>query len=258
MKNLIPLFFLVTANILFSQNGKIHPKNDTIIAGESNTFIYEPPSDVIIPVKSYVTVIHHRQKITVPLVKKNNKYQFSLEITNAMNVIVMAVFDRDKKLIDNNQKRGYVINIVYETDNEKAMAKLDYLTYLNTSSIHLKLDPPYEERVKISEEAYSLNPDLKTGESYFEYLYVKYKLNSFSTEPEILKHIDYLRVKDDEQSLTYAMYLYAIMGKVEDSNKMKQLIVLKYPKGTTAKNRFISTFRASKGKTEDSIFSREE
>ncbi len=66
MKNLITLLLLVTANILFSQNGKIYPKNNTIIAGEINTFIYEPPNDINIPVESYVTVIHHRQKTNVP------------------------------------------------------------------------------------------------------------------------------------------------------------------------------------------------
>lgn len=253
MKNLSTVLFLLSINILFSQNGNIYPKDNTILFGEVNTFIYEPPNDLILPFEPYVTIIHHRQKTTVPLVKGNNKYQFSLEITKAMNVLVMAVFDKDKKLIDNNQNRGFVINIIYNTDAEKAKAKLDYLTYLNTSSIHLKIDPPYEERIKISEEAYSLNPDLKTGESYFEYLYVKYKLNNFGTEPEVLKHIDLLRTKADEQSLTYAMYLYAIIGKVEESNKMKQLIVLKYPKGTTAKDKYISAFNVSKGKTEDSI-----
>ena len=253
MKNLITLFFLVTANILFSQNGKIYPKKDAIIAGEINTFIYEPQNDINIPVKSYVTVFHHRQKTIVPLVKKNNKYQFSLEITKAMNVIVMAVFDRDKKLIDNNQNRGYVINIIYNTDDEKAMAKLDYLTYLNTSIFYLKLNPPYIERIKQFEEVFNLNPDLKEGESYIGYLYLKYKLNSFSTEPEILKHINYLRTKDDEQNLIYAMQLNSILGRFDESNKIKQLIILKYPKGTTAKNRFISTFNTSKGKTENSI-----
>jgi len=253
MKNLIILFFLVTANILFSQNGKIYPKNDTIIAGETNTFIYEPPSDVIIPVKSYVTVVHHYLKNTVPLVKKNNKYQFSLEITNAMNVIVMAVFDRDKKLIDNNQKRGYVINIVYETDNEKAIAIIDYLDNLNALMYFLQLEPQYEERIKKYEEAYNLNPDLKTGTSYIGYLYAKNKLNSYKAEPEIVEHINYLRTQDDEESLIRAMQLNNIIGRVDEGNKIRQLIVLKYPKGITAKNRFISTFRASKGKTEDSI-----
>ncbi len=253
MKNLITLFFIVTINILFSQNGKVYPKNNAIKAGETNTFIYEPPNNIKIPVKSYVTIIHHRQKITAPLVKKNSEYQFSLEITKAMNVIVMAVFDWDKKLIDNNQKRGYIINIIYNTDDEKAKAKLDYLTYLNTSIFYLKLDPPFEERIRQFEEVFNLNPNLKGGESYIGYLYLKYKLNNFSTEPEILKHIDYLRTKDDEQNLIYAMQLNSIIGRVNESNKIKQLIVLKHPKGTTAKNKFISTFRASKGKTEDSI-----
>jgi len=254
MKNLITLLLLVTANILFSQTGKIYPKNNTIIAGEINTFIYEPPNDINIPVESYVTVIHHRQKTTVPLVNTNNKYQFSVEITNAMNIIVMAVFDKDKKLIDNNQKKGYVINIVYETDNEKALAKIDYLDNLNAFMYFLQLEPQYEERIKKYEEAYSLNPDLKTGGSYIGYLYAKYKFSSYSTEPEILKHIDYLRMQDDEQSLIYAMQLNEIMGRVDESKKIQQLIILKHPKGITAKNRYISTFYASKDKTEDSIF----
>lgn len=253
MKNLSTLLFLLSINILFSQNGNIYPKNDTIIAGETNTFIYEPPNDINIPVKSYVTVIHHKQKTTVPLVNTNNKYQFSVEITKDMNVIVMAVFDRDNKLIDNNQNIGYVINIIYKTDDEIAMAKLDYLRYLNTSMFYLKLDPSYEERIKQFEEVFNLNPDLKEGESYNGYLYLKYKLNSFNTEPEILKHINYLRTKDDEQNLIYAMQLNSIIGRVDESNNMKQLIILKHPKGTTAKNRFISNFGASKDKTEDTI-----
>jgi len=253
MKNLIIIILLATANILLAQTGKIYPKNDTIIAGKTNTFIYEPPSDVIIPVESYVTVINHRQRTIVPLVKENNKYQFSLEITSAMNVIVMAVFDKDKKLIDNNQKRGYVINTVYETDKDKALAKIDYLDNLNALMYFLQLEPQYEERIKKYEEAYSLNPDLKTGESYIGYLYAKYKFSSYSTEPEILKHIDYLRMQDDEQSLIYAMQLNEVMGRVDESKKIQQLIILKHPKGTTAKNRYISTFYASKDKTEDSI-----
>ncbi len=170
-----------------------------------------------------------------------------------MNVIVMAVFDRDKKLIDNNQKRGYVINTVYETDKDKALAKIDYLDNLNALMYFLQLEPQYEERIKKYEEAYSLNPDLKTGESYIGYLYAKYKFSSYSTEPEILKHIDYLRMQDDEQSLIYAMQLNEIMGRVDESKKIQQLIILKHPKGITAKNRYISTFYASKDKTEEAI-----
>lgn len=112
MKKFVILLILLATNILFSQTGKIYPKNNTIIAGEINTFIYEPPNDINIPVESYVTIIHHRQKTTVPLVNTNNKYQFSVEITKAMNIIVMAVFDRDNKLIDNNQNIGYVINFI--------------------------------------------------------------------------------------------------------------------------------------------------
>lgn len=253
MKNLITLFFLVTANILFAQNGKIYLKNETIESGEISTFIYEPPIDVIIPIDSYVTVVYNQLKNTVPLIKKSNYYQFSLEITNTMNVIVMAVFDKDKKLIDNNQKKGYVFNSAYETNEEKALAKVEYLDNLNSLRYFLQLEPENEERVKQYEEAFNLNPYLKTGDSYIWYLYAKYKLNSISTKPEIIAHIYYLSSQGDEQSLMSAMQLNQMMGRVNESKNIQQLINLKYPKGIIAKNSYISSFYASKDKTESSI-----
>ena len=51
------LFFALNSN-LFSQNGKIYLKNTKFNAGAENTYIYEPPTGLVIDPNSKANVLY--------------------------------------------------------------------------------------------------------------------------------------------------------------------------------------------------------
>ena len=76
MKKSIIVLCLITINIAFSQSGKIYPKNNEIIIGEENTYIYEPTEKLKIPEGAMANTFLGYAKISAPLIKNENYYQW--------------------------------------------------------------------------------------------------------------------------------------------------------------------------------------
>lgn len=252
MKNLITLFFLVTSNIIIAQNGKIYPKNE-VIFGKENTYIYEHSNKTELPECIVANVKFYREIITSKLSKKGNKFEFSVKVPESVYALILTISDCNNNVVDNNDSQGYVVYLKTKTEEEKLQSELFYLNASDISNKELDLHIDMNNVIKRLDEIYGENLRLKEGEMYFESLYLKYQYNRLKTEPEIIKHIDYLRMQDDEKSLIYAMQLNAIIGRLNEREQMQQLIKLRFPKGFTSKNKFIIDFNRSKVKSEKSI-----
>jgi len=139
MKTLSTLLFLLTINVVLSQSGKIYPKNESIKIGDENTYIYKPSKTTELPENAVVNVIFDRNKTSFPLIKKGNKFEFSIKAPASMDVLIMTVSDKSNNIVDNNAEQGFVVYLQNKTEEEKLQSQLSYLSACDMANYLLNL-----------------------------------------------------------------------------------------------------------------------
>ena len=253
MKKTILVVCLIAFNISFSQSGKIYPKNDKIIIGGENTYIYEPTEKMKITDGALANYFLGYNKISVPLIKQGNYYQFSVKVPESESILILTITDKQKNIIDTNSDKGFVVYLKDRTEDEKIESKLAYLKSWQVANYLLNLKITPDETIKQFEEIYNQNSKFKQGDSYLAYLFLKYQENPINSKPDILKEAEKLGLKEDERSLTSASILYSMLKMNTESDKMKVLAILKFPKGEIAKEKYLNEFYSKKNKTVEYI-----
>lgn len=253
MKNFNTLLFLLAVNIIFSQSGRLYPKNDVINIGEENAYIYEPTENDQIPEDAVVNVLLDRKKSSIPLIKKGNMFEFSIKVPESMNVLIMTISDKGNNVIDNNENKGFVVYLKSTTEEEKLLSELAYLRSIEMANYFLNLKINTENIIEKYEEIFKKNQLLKQGDNYWFYLFKKYQKNPLSSQPIILEEAEKLSRNEDEKSLMTASMFYSMLRMSTESEKIKALARLKHPKGEVAKWAFLNKFNARKDKTESSV-----
>jgi len=249
MKKTILVVCLIAFNISFSQSGKIYPKNDKIIIGEENIFIYEPSEKTEILDGAMANILFGYNKISIPLTKQENYYQFIYKIPESENILISTISSKDNEIIDTNADKGFVVSFKNLTEEDKILSKLEYLKSWNLANYLLNLKITPTETIEQFEEIYGQNEKFRQGDSYIAYLFLKYQNDRFSIEPSILKEAEKLALNEDEKSLSNASLLYSMLKMTPESEKINMLALLKFPNGVVAKNKFFSNFYATKDKT---------
>lgn len=253
MKKTILVLCLIAFNLSFSQSGKIYPKNDKIIIGEENTFIYEPTEKMKISDGALANTFFGYTKISVPLTKQGNYYQFSVKVPESERVLILTITDKQNSIVDTNADKGFVVNLKDRTEDEKIASKLAYLKSWGVANYLLNLKITPDETIKQFEEIYNQNLKFKQGDSYIAYLFLKYQENPINSKPDILKEAEKLALNEDERSLTSASILYSMLKMKTESDKIKVLAILKFPKGEIAKEKYLNEFYSKKNKTVEYI-----
>ncbi len=249
MKNLSTLLILLTVNIIFSQSGKIYPK-DNLIIGVENTFIYEPSEKIEVPENIVANILIDRKTTSIPLTKHINKFHFTLEIPEKINVLFITISNGGNKIIDNNAEQGFVVYMKSTTEKEKLEAQLYYLSSCQMANYFLNLNINTENMIEKFDEIYAKDESLKQGETYINYLFIKYQKFPFETKPELVLQAEKLSRSDKEIDLVMASTFYAMMQMQPESDKISALATLKFPKGEMAQQKFMSKFYKTEPKTE--------
>jgi len=249
MKKTTLILCLIAFNISFSQSGKIYPKNDRIIIGGENTYIYEPSEKMKITDGALVNTFLGYNKISVPLTKQGNYYQFSVKVPESESILILTITDKQNNIVDSNADKGFVVNLKDRTEDEKIESKLAYLKSWNVANYLLNLKITPDETIKQFEEIYNQNSNFKQGNSYLAYFFLKYQENPINSKPNILKEAEKLALNEDEKSLTSASTLYSMLKMNTESDKIKVLAILKFPKGEIAKQKYLNEFYFKKSKT---------
>ena len=240
MKKLLAILFLISFKDSFSQEGKIYLKNSALTTGVENVFVYEPPKGLLIPDNAVVRIAYQLNIPTpLPLIKKETNYEFSLALPDSLNFVMFTISDVNKRMIDDNNNKGFVIYLKNKTKEQLEIAKLNklQLSYYENYALGLKFTE--DDIIPEIEELYTQNPSLKKKQdSYFFYLQLKYKKDTAVAKPAVIKYAQQLENKNDEKNLLTAANLYAMISMKEKAAAIKNIALKKYPNGEFARNIF--------------------
>lgn len=254
MKNPIVFIFLLISIYTFSQNGRIYPKSVDIISGGLNTYVYQPPTGLTLPDNAVINLVYMPfVNRTIPLIKKNANYEFTITVPDSIMFLNMTVTDQAKKIIDSNSDKGYVVYLKNRTKEELDKAKLSNLSYVGQSNYLLKLNVTPEETISQFDELYTQNPALKEDDSYSYYLYLQYKKDNEKFKPVVIEYAEKLIKKGDEKSLLMASAIYSLLKMNDKCIEIEGIALKKYPKGQFAKNKFFKEFYSNQSRTEKFI-----
>lgn len=243
MKRLLFLVSLIICNYSFSQNGMVYPKNLDIKSNELNTYIYEPPYGISIPEKAFINMYYQPFNLkNVPLIKKDNSYEFSIKVPDSIMVLVLTIVDKKMETIDNNSNKGYVIYLKNKTAAELEKAKLAKLGFDGLISYLLKLKITAEETITQFDELYKQNPKLKEDKSYVNYLSLQYQKDKIKYKPIVEDYAESLIKKGEEASMMDAYNIYSWLKQGERNLEIESQILKRFPKGELAKRNFMSGF----------------
>ncbi|CAN5550550.1 hypothetical protein BH11BAC5_BH11BAC5_51440 [soil metagenome] len=252
MKKLLVLFFLISFKISFCQEGKIYLKNSAVVSGVEKVFVYAPPKGFLIPDNAFVRIVYQlNMPQPVPLIKKEGTYEFSLALPDSLNFVMFTISDGKKNMVDDNNKKGFVVYLKEETKEELEISKLNklQLSFYENSALGLKIKA--DEIITGIEELYTQNPSLKKKQDvYFFYLQLNYKKDNAIAKPEIIKYAQQLENKNAEKDLLTALKLYSMIGMSEKATAISNSTFKKYPNGEIARSIFLSNIYANQNPTE--------
>ena len=260
MKKSIILLLLVAINFAYSQTGKIYPINSEIISGKENTYVYEPAKGIMIPGDAMIKVLYEKYNIkSIQLLKKDNNYEFSIKVPDSINVLIMAIYSKNK-IVDSNADKGYVVYLKNKTKDEIEKSKLEYLQQWNTANNFLELKITAQEILakynKLFQQNQTLKLTLKESGNYIDYLFAEYQDDKEKGKQEMIAYAKILAKKSDERNLMHAYSYFLFFKMQEESNKLEKVILEKYPKGALAKRKYFTAFYAEKNKTEKYVLER--
>jgi len=254
MKKPIILILLFAFNYTFSQTGKIYPKDSEIKSGEQNTYIYEPPKGLFLPENVVANVVHKESNtITIPMIKKENGYEFSLKVPESIDVVFFSICDKKQNPLDTNLDKGYVLYLKDKSSKGFEKTLLAKIETTGMASYYLKLNYTDEDILDQYETLYATYPYLKNESSYANYLFVKFSTNKEETRSELIEFAEKLSIEGDEMSLTGAHRIYSRLEMKDEMDELEKTALNKYPKGEIAKNNFFRKYYSTDDFTETYI-----
>jgi thiol-disulfide isomerase/thioredoxin len=204
-------------------------------------YVYEPPKGLLIPDKARVMYFYEPSNHqTIPMVKTENHYEFSLQTPDSTTYIMFTIVDSKNTSVDNNKDKGFAVYLKNNTKAQLESAKLDKLKSSDYGSYLLGLNITPDEIITEMENVYKSVPSLKKNETaYTYYLEVKYKRNSNAAKPELIKYAQFLEKENNEKSLELAVDLYYAMEMENKAEEITGIILKKYPLGRYAKFYFM-------------------
>jgi len=248
------LFFALISNV-FSQNGKIYLKNSTFKAGAENTYVYEPPTGLVIEPNSKANVLYAFDDDfdldLTPLKKSEKGYEFTAKVPDAARTILVVISDL-QKIADNNNNKGYIVPLKTENESElgKTLANEIFIRHYGINLLKLDLDDKPENLVPEYEALFKKYPELKNDKPYLNYLYNLGKVKKSELKDETIAFAERCVKKNTESSLVTAYYIYGRYGMTAETEKIKKDVLKRYPNGEMQKAIFIRGFMDHPNKNE--------
>ncbi len=257
MKKSIIVFMFFLSFLGFAQKGKIYPKNAKINQGEVNTYVYEPPSGIEIPNNAWaIAQTNSIHFISSPLVKKGTNYEFIMKFPKDDALCLVRIIDDKHKNVDNNNNNAYTIKINPKLSKEDV--RLHEISLYFFSAHSLGEEKRIQKQIVAYEQLLITHPKLKE-KFYSDYLSLKSQLKPEATKPEIMEYIKVLKNKKmTEGNMNRLIGHYEELGMFEEANKIKKILLEKYPKGNVARNIFFTTYNTESNNTEFYILTKRE
>ena len=246
------LFFQLLFCTLYSQDaGKIIFKNKKPIAGEINTYIYEPPKHLAIPVKLYALVVYeiegknYFRKIAVN--KISGYYQFSFKTHDSAYALILSLTDENNNPIDNNNELGFV-SLMYDKNGnvpyEAYIAAMDLLSFYAIRPLKLDYDKLTPIMIDLFEEGYKKATLMKKDKPYYTYyLTLLYHEKKDAVKSKLLEYAMQMELaKNDEKKWMNAIKIYRLLKMYKKCLGIEEKSLIEFPNGEIAKSRFLNEF----------------
>jgi len=273
MKNAIiavTAILFVTTVVVAQNNGYIKSAAIKPRAGISNLYIYQPPKNLLIPPKMQALVLYQLKqafyKKALPVKQVGDQYQFYFKAPDSVAVLMIGMVDGDKEeddqnglviprkeVVDNNSEAGYIVFLQNASGHRFAFE------YVSLSGL-LKGYAPYNLGIKVSDThilqlyktAYQLNPQLKKEDHYIDYLALLYQQKKDTVKSQLLAHANKLLLnKHEEKSWLNAVRIYNILKMEEEAMALKSNVLITFPNGEFAMQKYWEVFRESSNKTDE-------
>lgn len=249
---------LFTAHTYAQQNGTISSKKPSPKAGVENLYWYQPAAGFAVPEKAMASVLYFNKEYlqkNIPLTKAGGKYEFAFKAPDSTDVLVIAIFDKDNVVIDNNKEAGYTTYLHDAKGKQFATAKVKQAVLLSGFAAYFhKVKVPPAALLAMYEAGYKEYPALKDDNFYSGYLALLYQEKKEEVKPQLIGYAkQMLATTGDEGKWLKANQVYAILKMTEDQQKTKDKILAAYPQGKLAMQDFWSKFNKEQNKTEASI-----
>ena len=175
--------------------------------------------------------------------KNDNKYQFSFDVPDSTSVLLIAIVDNrqnlanssplttiKKTVIDNNNGNGFIYYSSIAMNKQRAASdiiKADLLA--NKAKYSIDTETSNSFLLQVYEGAYKVNPALKKGNSYVNYLSVLYDLKGDSVKTILLDYASsLLKTTQDETKWRNAIRIYSWLKMPDEVTKAKTKILIDY------------------------------
>ncbi len=259
MKLALLLFFTLSIGFSFAQQSTITPQTSFAKSGQANVFIYKPGDSITLPVELYASIFARSKNNNVinqiiPTEKISNGYQFSYTPPDTATSIAIVMTSKNKKAVDDNADKAFVIFLNHATEIVPALAYIDaaeLLQFYVQRSFGLQKDTLTKTLKEYYDKAFELSPELKS--SNLQYLFTQYQLNKDSMRPVLLAKAKSMEQRaTTEKDLLNSSQLYYIAGAQEEATALQERTVKIYPHGEFAKRQFWNKIYQQKN-TEDSL-----
>ena len=263
MKTIICVLLFFNFSFCQAQHqGIIRCKEVQPQTGISNTYIYKPPKNLLLPDKIEALVLYqsHEDFFSkyLPVNKVGNAYQFVFKAPDSVSVLIMGMVDRKvniadysplsafkKKVVDNNRESGFVF-YVRDKNNESfvdkniQLAKLLQYGYA-TPSLDIKTSNAF--LINLYEDSYKLYPKLKNEDSYADYLTILYEDKKDTVRPQLLLYCDKMEeIQNNETKWLNTVAMYESLKMSEEKIALENKILSVFPHGILAKKHFWKFF----------------
>lgn len=230
-------------------------------AGITNHYFYHPPKILLLPITMQALVLYQSNKQFfrkyLPLSKVGNVYQFEFKAPDSISVLIMGIVDGKvklsdysglssfkKKIVDNNSDAGFVFYLYNNKGKRAADRKIQLASLLQSYQAHgLDIKITNASLIKLYEDDYKLQPELKKEDSYADYLAVLYEEKKNLVKPQLLLYANKLeRIENNEPKWLNAVEMYRILKMDDEKKVLSNKILSIFPSGELAKKNFWDNF----------------
>ena len=230
--SLILLFLILGYTISLAQdNGYLTSNQAKPKVNLANTYSYVPPPKLILADTLEALVTYkNKEAFTseyITLVKQATKYTFSFKAPGSTAVLLIAIVDAKvdfseyspffsikKKLIDNNNGNGFIIQLFDAKSKPFADEPIQLIGLLYKWQYYMNLIIPSNKSIiEMYESAYKKNSELKERDDYVDYLSILYVQGKEAAKDYLLSYIS-KKLKNDSQenNLLDATKVYSILN----------------------------------------------
>ncbi len=252
------LSLMLTISYCYCQNnGSITALEARPISNMEVKYSYKPPERLSIPDVIELLVVYQTGKQTflkkIRVIKEKNRYTFKFKAPDSTAILLLSVADENNQIVDSNNEEGYLVYLHDKKGERYTFGNISLAGILNGyAQFFLKVKKtPAALLIKMYEDTYRINPELKEKDTYLNYLAVLYKEKNDTVKTLLLTYAKKMAdAHNDESKWVKARVVYQLLDMDSEISAIDKKAIETYPNGILAKDKFWTKFNSRESLTE--------